>query len=316
MTDPTDTDPDAAPETGADIGRVAGQDTGPDSGTYPGAPESLIKTWNIRRRPLGCALWEGLPRPNVDLKKLLEERVPQEDPPPRGASSFALKEHEIRREFVGFTELAALNALLISNLRKTSAPDHAAIVFQRIWTEEADALLAELPPRWLISSAITFGDHGINEQQRRIGLSMNMLFSLMKLYEFERLYSGRAPTEAYGVRRTGGKALPLNMPPFSLLGGGLDVNLLAQIWQMALDEPIAGRLACHLLQLLNDDPRNLFRRIDLMRKATRDRRTSRGERSAAIAARRAAAAARSAAAGQNDDAGQGEATEASPDITE
>lgn len=284
MTDDNDPGSESDPEMDAVIGTT--------SGTYLGAPDSLIETWNIRRRPLHSNPGEGLPPLDVDLKALLDQRVAEEAPPPRPATAFALKRHEIRSEFVGSTELAALNALLISHLRKTGAPRYAGALFRRIWAEEADALLAELPPRWLISSAITFGDHGNNELQRRIGLSMNMLFSLMKLYEYERLYSGRAPTEAFGMRSTGGKPLPLNMPRFSLLGGGLDVNLLAQVWQMALNEPIAGRLACHLLQLLNDDPGNLFRRIDLMRDAVELRRSTRVERTAATAARRAAAAAK------------------------
>jgi hypothetical protein len=165
----------------------------------------------------------------------------------------------------GFSELAALNALLIAHLRKKRFPRHAPRLFRRLWQEEAEALLAELPARWLISSVITFGDHGWNEGQRRVGLAMNVLFSLMKLYEFERLYSGLPPDRAHPLRRSPGIALPLDMPSFSLLSGGLDINLLAQIWDMSRDEPVAGRIACHLLQALNDDPRSLFRRIGLMR---------------------------------------------------
>lgn len=251
--------------------------------TYPGAPDSLIETWNLRRRPLRGARGEGLPPLDTDLKALLSARVPAREEPPEPASAHALKRHEIRRELAGFTELAALNALLIAHLRKTRAPHPAARLFRRIWTEEAEALLAELPTRWLISSVITFGDHGRTEDQRRVGLAMNMLFSLMKLYEFERLYSGLPPDRAFRTSRKSRAALPLDMPPFSLLSGGLDINLLAQVWQMARDEPVAGRIACHLLQMLNDDPRGLFRRIGLMRE---DLRAHRAEK----AARRAAAA--------------------------
>ena len=252
--------------------------------TYPGAPDSLIETWNLRRRPLRGARGEALPPLDADLGALLLARVPEdEEPPPRPASAHALKRHEIRRELAGFTELAALNALLIAHLRKARRPRHAARLFRRIWTEEAEALLAELPPRWLISSVITFGDHGLNEDQRRVGLAMNVLFSLMKLYEFERLYSGLPPDRAFRTRRRSATALPLDMPSFSLLSGGLDINLLAQIWQMARDEPVAGRIACHLLGMLNDDPRTLFRRIGLMRGDLRGRRAARAERRAAAA---------------------------------
>ena len=40
---------------------------------------------------------------------------------------------------------------------------------------------------------------------------------------------------------------------------GLDINLMAQIWNEARKDPVAGPLACHLLQRLNQDPGNLFR---------------------------------------------------------
>lgn len=242
--------------------------------TYPDAPESLIATWNIRRRALTLAEGEALPPLEVDLGALKTTRVPEGEVLARPASAHAVKRHEIRQELVGFTELAALNALLIAHLRKKRFPRHAPRLFRRLWAEEADALLTELPPRWLISSVITFGDHGWNEGQRRVGLAMNVLFSLMKLYEFERLYSGQPPDRAHPVRRTPGVALPLDMPGFSLLSGGLDINLLAQIWDMARDEPMAGRIACHLLQMLNDDPRTLFRRIGLMREDLRNRRAA------------------------------------------
>jgi hypothetical protein len=249
--------------------------------TYPDAPDSLIATWNIRRRALTFAEGEALPPLDIDLKPLLVDRVPHDELLRHPASTHATKRHEVRTELAGFSELAALNALLIAYLRKKRHPRHTARLFRRIWAEEADALLAELPPRWLISSVITFGDHGWNEGQRRIGLAMNILFSLMKLYEFERLYSGLPPDRAHPIRRIPTTALPLDMPTFSLLSGGLDINLLAQIWTMARDEPVAGRIACHLLQMLNDDPRSLFRRIGLMRDDLRNRRAAKAHRAAA-----------------------------------
>ena len=249
--------------------------------TYPDAPDSLIATWNLRRRPLALAEGEALPPLEVDLAALKAARVPAGEVLARPASAHAVKRHEIRGELAGFSELAALNALLIAHLRKKRFPRHAPRLFRRLWQEEADALLAELPARWLISSVITFGDHGWNEGQRRVGLAMNVLFSLMKLYEFERLYSGLPPDRAHPLRRSPGTALPLDMPSFSLLSGGLDINLLAQIWDMAQAEPVAGRIACHLLQQLNDDPRSLFRRIGLMRADLRARRAAKAAPEAA-----------------------------------
>jgi hypothetical protein len=184
------------------------------------------------------------------------------------------KLHGLRSELVGRPELTALNAILIAHLRKARPPAEAAPLFRRIWAEEGPALMPHLPGRWLISSVITFGDHGETEAQRRIGLSMNVFFSLMKLYEFERLYSGQAPDQPFRRRRLRGKPMPLGMPNFALIGGGLDINLLAQLWNEARGEPVAGALACHLLERLNTDPGNLFRRIGRMRDAKRQARAA------------------------------------------
>jgi hypothetical protein len=136
--------------------------------------------------------------------------------------------------------------------------------------------MPELPGRWLISSVITFGDHGETEAQRRVGLSINVLFSLMKLYEFERLHSGTDPATPFPLRRIRHRHLPLDMPHFNLGDGGLDINLLAQIWGEAERVPVVGPLACHLLQRLNADSGNLFRRIGMMRAGKHLARMDRG----------------------------------------
>lgn len=246
--------------------------TDPDSAqdevveTYPGAPESLIDVWNQRRRRLRLSVRDSFPPLDLDLQALLEARIPQSIPPLEGRQTLhAKKLHQMRVELAGLPELAAVNAILIAHLRKRRFPSHTPALFRRIWTEAGPQLMPHLPGRWLISSAITFGDVGETEAQRRVGLSINILFSLMKLYEFERFHSGLPATAAFPIRNTRRRRLPLAMPHFHLAAGGLDINLLAQIWNEAQRVPVVGPLACHLLQQLNKDPGNLFRRIGMMR---------------------------------------------------
>jgi hypothetical protein len=234
--------------------------------TYPDAPDSLIGIWGQRRRRLKLAARDWFPPADLDLAPLLAARIPRDPPPLEGSQTLhARKLHQMRVELAGKPELAAVNAILIAHLRKQRYPAHAPALFRRIWAEAGPALMPHLPGRWLISSAITFGDHGETEAQRRVGLSINVLFSLMKLYEYERLHSGLDAATPFPIRGIRGRSLPLDMPQFNLSTGGLDINLLAQIWNEARKAPVVGPLACHLLQRLNTDPRGLFRRIGMMR---------------------------------------------------
>lgn len=251
------------------IGMTSDSPTPPDADpalTYPDAPGGIIDRWNSRRGPVVYGRDEGLPSLDIDLATLAAQIVPEgELIPDLPLSHYKRKLWQLRRDLEGKSELAVLNANLIVHLRRATYPAHAPALFRRVWAEHGSSLMAELSSRWLISSIITFGDFGETESQRRIGLSLNVLFSLMKLYEFERLSSGLAPEDLFRQKRKRGTKLPLGMLDFGIDGGGLDYNLLAPIWKAALEEPVVGPLACHLLDRLNADPSNLFRRLQGMR---------------------------------------------------
>ncbi len=241
------------------------QSPGTPAVTYPGAPETVIARWMTRRIPVRYGRGESLPPADFDLVPLVTEIVPPDEPRPVGRlSPYRRKFWQLQREFAGLSELALLNADLIVNLRREAWPEHAPALFVRLWREQGAALIQTLPGRWLISSVITFGDFGETEAQRRIGLALNVLFSTMKLYETERTFSGFPPTAVFRRTRMCSHKLPLGMSPFGFHRGGLDFNLLAPIWKDALAEPTVGPLACHLLDRLNADPGNVFRRIRQM----------------------------------------------------
>lgn len=235
--------------------------------TYPDGMRELIAARRRRRAALVYHPGESLPPLDADLDALTRRLVPDEEPAPlpAGHSSFARKRHELLPEFRGQPELCLLNALLISNLRKFTWPGHAPALFLRLWREKADFLTLRLSSRWLISSVITFADHGPTEADRRVGQSMNVLFSLMKLYEYERQYSGTPSDEAFRIPGRAKGPLPMQMLGFQIVGGDLEANLLLDIVEQALDAPNAGALASALVDRLNRDPRTIFRRFALMR---------------------------------------------------
>ena len=89
----------------------------------------------------------------------------------------------------------------------------------------------------------------------------------MKIYESERAFSGLRPQEPFRVRDRNKAPLPMGMKDFSVLQGDLEANLLAPLWRDAKHAPATGRLARHLLTLLNQDDGTVFRRFALMRQA-------------------------------------------------
>ncbi len=243
--------------------------------TYAGGWDAAIERYEARRAPLGFGPGEALAPPDADLSALMASVAADPGPMPDRPSGFARKRHALATELQGMPELVLLHGLLIACLRKRAWPDHAPALFRRIWAEHPGQMLAVLPTRWLISAAITFADHGATVGERHLGQSLKVLFSLLKLTEFERLYSGHTPDAPFRLGQKAKAALPMGIEPFSLRDGGLDINLLAPMVHDARREPVLGPLALALLDRLNDDPGTVFRRIALMREAL-ERRAAKG----------------------------------------
>lgn len=245
------------------------------SQTYEGGMPAVIARYEARRAPLGMAPGEALPPADCDLAALATQIVgdPAQDPAeaPPFRSAHHRKRFAIRQELTGRSELAALCALLIAHLRKRSFPPQVPILFQRLWAEHAAHLLDQLDLRWQVSAVTTFGDHGVTPAQRACGLGLSTLFGMMKLSETERQFSGLSADQPFapGQRRAG--PLPLGMDAYALADGGLDVNLIARLWQEASEDVVLRPLAHHLLRQVIDDPRTVFHRLKLLR----DRRAAR-----------------------------------------
>lgn len=246
------------------------------SPTYPGGLPYLIERYEGRRDPFDFGP-DDLPPVSVDLDALARAMVPPsaaEKQPSDPQTSWARKRVQIAEEFVGNSELAFLNAQLISNLRKRSAPPQTTALFLRLWAEQSEHLIAALNLRWLVSSLQTFADHGNTAAQREVGQAMRMLFGMMKLYEFERGFGGMSPDKEYGFGKRIKARLPLDMEGFSLTAGGLDINLITPIWQQAQSDAVIAPLATHMLEALIDEQSGVFHRLAKMR-AKRQRQQDR-----------------------------------------
>jgi hypothetical protein len=231
--------------------------------TYPGGIETLVPQYQKRRALLTGGV---LPPPDMDFETLKGVALPAQIlPRPEGLTRVQKKRHMLLGELAGHCELALFHGLLVSHLRKHTYPESAPALFVRLWAEQEDWLLENLPTRWLISAVITFAQHGRSEADRNLAARMNILFSLMKIYEAERCFSGMPAQKPYRVQDRNKAALPLGMKDFSILKGDLEANLLAPLWQDAKHAPAIGPLVRHLLTLLNTDDGTVFRRVANMR---------------------------------------------------
>ncbi|WP_163851003.1 glycosyltransferase family 2 protein [Pseudooceanicola aestuarii] len=235
-----------------------------DGSTTYGGFTKVIAQMEGRRDPFVMGPGEGLPPADLDVAPLKTALAGDPGACAASPTTFAYKVRELHEEFAGRPQILWLHGLLIAHLRRRTQPAQTAVLFRRLWTEEADFLLDHLDARWLVSAVTTFADHGETEAQRRVGHTLNVLFNMMKLYETERLFSPTPPDRPHDGRRQ--KAdLPMQMDAFAISSGGLDVNLLGRIWQDAAEDPVIRPLAHHLLELLEADPATVFRRLRLMR---------------------------------------------------
>ena len=241
--------------------------------TFPGGIGTLLPQYQKRRALLTHKPGQELPAMDVDFMALAAMPLPaQVMPRPEGLSRVAKKRHMLLGELEGHSELALLHGLLISHLRKHTYPDEAPALFLRLWAEEEEWLLENLPTRWLISAVITFAQHGQTETDRILAQSMNILFSLMKIYEAERCFSGLPAQEPFRIKDRNKSPLPMGMKDFSVLQGDLEAHLLAPLWRDAKHAPAIGNLVRHLLSILNTDDGSVFRRFALMRDTAKVRR--------------------------------------------
>ena len=248
------------------------------SSTYGGFRRVLTQMEG-RRAPMTFGPGEALPPADLNFKPLKTRLVrPIEEPFRSSDSTFAYKLRELSAQFEGQPELLALHGLLIANLRRRDQPPQTAPLFLRMWREEPEFLLENLDARWLVSAITTFADHGETEVQRRLGHALMVLFSTIKLYETERLHSGAEPWEAFTEIRKRPRRLALQMDPYAIHSGGLDVNMLGRLWQDASQDAVIWPLAQRLLLLLDADDRSVFRRFKLMREARQTKAAREGKK--------------------------------------
>ncbi|MEY8118998.1 hypothetical protein AB9F26_12115 [Falsihalocynthiibacter sp. BN13B15] len=175
------------------------------------------------------------------------------------------KQLEFSQEFEGKSEILVVHGLCIACLRRDAPPPETIALFHTLWRDYRPLLIAQLNMRWLISAATTFGDHGENSTQIKVGSNLEMLFGLFKLYESERLHAGFAPGKPHPFRMDKNLKLPLGMSKYAIAGGDLDQQLLGKLYLNACDDPIMEDLCHTMLNRLISTNKSMFSRFRILR---------------------------------------------------
>ncbi|KIC20994.1 hypothetical protein RA20_06770 [Leisingera sp. ANG-Vp] len=244
---------------------------------YPGglaALESFLDKKEEAFQNLGAVL----PLATADLSVWRDRILPEQDSPHRDVLTADAKQklENLRMIFAGKPDLFALHALVIAAIRRKKTPPRALKLFFRMWEEHGDFLARNLPPRWLISAAVTFADHGSSIDQRMAGQALAITFDMIKLHDSERRLAGVANDRAFTPSLTPHKyPLAFDLPPYVMAGGDLDISHIVKIWRQAKGDTVIRPLAERMLTLLLEDKRTVFARIQVYKDPSiRERRAS------------------------------------------
>jgi hypothetical protein len=207
-----------------------------------------------------------LPAEHIDLKDLLTRRLPENVIFP-DVSRQQMRDQSalLDYHFRGKTELAKLNALTISYLRRnTPHTAKAQALFHRIWAECSVCLVNELSSRWLISTLQTFLDHGLNESQKLIGGCGYFYANMIKIYEGERAIEGLAQDGVLAGTEPITQNKFRGLDRYKIGGTDLLLNTNALALEISLRDKTAGVvLQEFLLRVKNSG--NVFTRSDATR---------------------------------------------------
>lgn len=239
-----------------------------DSELYPGGFYSLMKRLEKKERPFQNPE-QCLPAADVDFASFWQQQIPEDLENPEVTYRYdpQHKQAQLRYQLRGEPEIFALHAFLIAILRRRPTCPPARQMFLRLWTEEGEKLAKALEPRWLISAATTFADHGATIDQRLGGQGLALLFDLIKLHDSERSLSGRS--NGLGFPRLKDRPrdkLAFDLNGYSLPTGDMDKNLLARLWRHGENDQVIAPLCRRMLGDLLREPRTVFGRIQRYKK--------------------------------------------------
>jgi hypothetical protein len=228
------------------------------------SPIGGLERYARTRLPRQYGIDNVLPAIDCDLSAMRAQKVScvqfNAETPRTDMANHALR---LQNWFVGKSELVYINALCIAYLRRRSIhAEHAQSLFMRLWREEGEFLSEAVSSRWMLSSLMTFMDHGETETQRLIGAVGTSFGNSVKIYEWEQTARGSFSDDfdlAEGLaKKVEGVS---NIGRISIANADIFRNMLASYVDLALRDPVAGRVLITFLIRIHG-ANTIFSRLD------------------------------------------------------
>lgn len=152
----------------------------------------------------------------------------------------------LKREFVGHSELEYYHATLIVLIRRGFQVEKEFKSFEQLWYEQKEFLIKKLNTRWLISACDTFIDHSDDDYLKSLLMNAVILVNTIKMQESERYLTAtenaKADDSRYSSLQNERLALFDGVAGFAV---GTDDTLRNMRWRLdklAQSHPLGGLL--------------------------------------------------------------------------
>lgn len=171
----------------------------------------------------------------VDFSVLKSTVIEGDEAKQTRGSAKSVDQHleNLRREFVGQSELVWHHAKLIVLLRRRVQTAEVFGQFSALWDKEADYLCRHLNLRWLVSATDSFSDYSPDPGVKAQATLVSVLVNTIKIYETERVLAASEPVplDPDKVHEVQARLIPL-FSGLSCFTVGTDDTLRNMRWRL------------------------------------------------------------------------------------
>lgn len=232
------------------------------------SPSDLISNWaQLRKKfpPTPLAPESRLLDPDSQVAELLtlsratlrETLVAGSDKQYSYGRKVDLDDHMqmLSREFTGASSLLLYHAVINFLIRRSVDLKANMARFLDLWKNDREFLLDHLDSRWLVSACDTIADHHPDSEQRALAAAGTLFTNTVRVYETERLLSGKGNAEAIDAANIPDLCNRVGfydgLTAFAIGQGDAIQNLFRRIEQLGVGDTPAGAILFELIARAN-----------------------------------------------------------------